>query len=164
MAACSASVATCSAFAAFSRSTSAVASASSNGGPASESGSAACVSSDGVGSVPALPVPAPVVSDCSVVAVDGSDVADSKRNANAASTGRESEVAKSGRNAGNAANTRNASKDHLGRSFATARSVPRCSKVKDSCSIEILGFHPKANIEYFDRIESIKAKDMVIVF
>ena len=86
------------------------------------------------------------------------------RNADTSNAGRKSDSDTNGRNSGNAANGRNASRDNLERSFATAYTAPSCHKVANSCSIQILGFHPKANVEYFDKVESIKANNMVIQF
>lgn len=93
-----------------------------------------------------------------------SDSANTGRRSDSANAERKSAGASDGRESGNAANGRDASGDNLGRSFATSFISPACSKKKDSCSIEITGFHPKAKMEYFDKVESIKAVEMVIPF
>ena len=86
------------------------------------------------------------------------------RNAGSDAKNRNAGNAAKGRSAGNAANGRDANSDNLARNFATVHTIPSCLKAKDSCTIEVLGFHPKARIEYFDKIESIKAVEMVIKF
>jgi hypothetical protein len=93
-----------------------------------------------------------------------SGVANADRKSAGDAKGRNLGNAAKGRNSGNAANGRNANSAKLGRNFTTVHTVPSCLKAKDSCSIEVLGFHPKARIEYFDKVESIKAVEMVIKF
>lgn len=86
------------------------------------------------------------------------------RNSGNAADNRNSGNAAIGRNSGNAADGRESNSDNLARNFTTVHTNPACVKVKDSCSIEVIGFHPKAKIEYFDKIESRKAVEMVIKF
>lgn len=86
------------------------------------------------------------------------------RNQGSAADGRRSGNATDGRNSGGASDDRDSSSDKLGRNFTTVHTIPACARVKESCSIKIFGFHPKVNVKYFDRVESIKAVEMTIEF